>query len=221
MELPHTLPPHLFQQGRTRFCQWWTAKALGMTVGMTAFFVVYFWILRHPLRPVTIMPLTAIDRLIGFQPSALPCYLSLWFYVTLPPMLMVDRRELLSYAVASVVLSAIGLGIFLVWPTAVPSPDIDWSLYPQFAHLKSADASGNACPSLHVAFAVFTAAWFERILLQLGAGRILRALNWLWCTGIMYSTVAVCQHVVLDVIAGTALGSLVAVIHLRWVRHHG
>lgn len=190
---------------------------LTMTVALVLFFIVYFWVLNHPLGPITIMPLTAIDRLIGFSPAALPLYLSLWFYVTLPPVLMSDRRELLSFGVASVLLSAIGLGIFLFWPTAVPSPDIDWSLYPQFAHLKSADAPGNACPSLHVAFSVFAAIWLERILRQLGAGHLLRTINWLWCLGIMYSTVAVRQHVALDVVAGTVLGVLTAVAHLHWL----
>lgn len=223
MELPHSLPPQpaLFHQGKARVSQWWLIKIPGMTIGMVAFFVVYFWVLRHPLRPVTIMPLTAIDLMIDFEPAALPLYLSLWFYVTIPPILLIDQRELLSYAVTAVLLSAIGLGIFWVWPTAVPLPDIDWSHYPQFAHLKSADAPGNACPSLHVAFAVLTAAWFERVLRQMGAGRLLRSINWLWCAGIVYSTVAVRQHVALDAIAGTALGALAAVGHLRWLRGSG
>jgi membrane-associated phospholipid phosphatase len=120
-----------------------------------------------------------------------------------------------SYGLAAVVLSVIGVGIFVFWPTAVPRPEVDWSQHPAFALLKSVDASGNACPSLHVAFAVFTAAWFERLLRQMGAGRPVRALNWLWCLGILYSTVAIRQHVLLDVLAGAGLGAAVAVVHLR------
>src|SRR6185295_988673 len=112
-----------------------------------------------------------------------PLYLSLWLYVSLAPALLTDRRELASYGIATVVLSTIGLTIFLLWPTAVPTSDIIWSQHPSFAFLQSVDASGNACPSLHVAFAVFTAAWFERLLRAMGAGRSARVVNWLWCVG--------------------------------------
>ena len=181
------------------------------------FFSVYFWVLRHPLAPVTIMPLTAVDRWIGFQPAALPVYLSLWVYVSLAPALLINRRELVSLGFAWVALSVIGLGIFLRWPTAVLQAEVDWSQHPHFAFLKSVDTAGNACPSLHVAFAVFSAVWLGRSLRALGAGRGLRALNWLWCLGILYSTVATGQHVALDVLAGTALGALVAAANLRWL----
>ena len=185
---------------------------------MVVFFAAYFWLLWHPLFPVTTMPLTALDRQVGFQPGALPLYLSLWFYVSLAPALLIDRRELVSYGVAVVGLSVIGLGIFLVWPTTVRWPETDWSQHSALALFKTVDASGNACPSLHVAFAVFTAVWFERLLRQMDAGRPVRVLNWLWCAGILYSTVAIRQHVLLDVLAGTILGSAVAAAHLGWLR---
>jgi len=191
---------------------------IGTATGMTVFFIAYFAVLKHPVFPVTVVPLTVIDGWIGFQPWTLPLYLSLWFYVSLAPALLTDGRELVSYAVAWVALSVIGLGIFLVWPTAVPPPGVDWAQHPAFAFLKAADAAGNACPSLHVAFAVFSAVWFERLLRQMGAGRGLRTLNWLWCAGILYSTVATRQHVALDVLAGAALGAVGAAVHLRWLR---
>ncbi len=219
MDLPHERPPKIgwLQQIGTRVLMWWPAKMIGTTLGMTVFFVVYFWLLRHPLYPLTTVPLTAVDRLIGFWPEALPLYLSLWIYVSLAPALVIDRRELMSYGVATAGLSIVGLGIFLFWPTAVPRPEVDWSQHPAFAFLKSVDASGNACPSLHVAFAVFTAIWFERLLRQMGAGRFVRVLNWLWCLGILYSTIAIRQHVSLDVLAGAVLGATVAAVHLRWL----
>jgi len=182
----------------------------GTALGMIGFFLAYFLLLRHPLFPVTVMPLVAGDRLIEFQPHLLPVYFSLWLYVSLVPALLRDSRELASYALAAVALAGIGLGIFFLWPTAVPPPDADWTRQPGFALLKAADAAGNACPSLHVAFAVFTACRLERLLRGMNAGRAIRALNWLWCAGILYSTVAVRQHVVLDVLAGAVLGAVVA-----------
>lgn len=196
----------------------WQAKMLGITLGMIAFFCVYFWLLRHPLFQYAVVPLTPVDRWVDFRPEALPLYLSLWLYLSLAPALLIERRELASYGLAAVGLSAIGLSIFLFLPTAVPPCGIDWSRHPAFAILKAADASGNACPSLHVAFAVFTAIWLARLLRQMGAGRLIRWSNWLWCLGILYSTIAIRQHVFLDVLAGAALGVAVAGAHLWLLR---
>jgi membrane-associated phospholipid phosphatase len=223
MDLSHKREPGAgwLRQAWLRGCTWWPAKLIGLTLVMIGFFAAYFWVLKHPLYPVATMPLTAVDRLIAFRPETLPLYLSLWFYVSLPPALLVARREIVSYAVATVMMSVIGLGIFILWPTTVRWPDADWSQHPAFAFLKSVDASGNACPSLHVAFAVFTAIWLGRLLRQMGAGGGVRAFNWLWCLGILYSTVAIRQHVVLDVLAGAGLGAVVAGLHLRWLRGSG
>jgi membrane-associated phospholipid phosphatase len=76
--------------------------------------------------------------------------------------------------------------------------------------LKRVDVAGNACPSLHAAFCVFTAAVLHAQLRSLGAARWLLAGNLLLGAGILYSTVATRQHVVLDVVAGAALGLVVA-----------
>jgi membrane-associated phospholipid phosphatase len=193
----------------------WVAKVTGTIMSMPLFFVVYFWLLKHPLFPITTIPRTAVDRLVGFSPAAFPLYVSLWVYVVLPPMFLKNRRELGSYGLAVIGLSVIAFIFFLLWPTTVPKSEIDWSQYPSVSFLKAVDASGNACPSLHVAFAVFTAIWLEHLLREMGAGRLVRALNWLWCLGILYSTMAIRQHVALDVLAGTALGAIVAALHLR------
>jgi membrane-associated phospholipid phosphatase len=140
------------------------------------------------------------------------------YYKTLKPRFPKDSTEqqVFSYGVAAAGLAGAGLAVFALWPTAVPRFDVDWSRYPAFEFLHSVDASGNACPSLHVAFAVFTACWFARFLRQIGAGRFPRTFNWLWCAGILYSTIATRQHVALDVLAGSVLGATAAVLHLRW-----
>ena len=193
----------------------WLMKLVGMPIFMTGFFVVYFWILNHPLFPQTTIPRIAIDRLIGFHPGALLLYVSLWVYVTLAPALLASRRELAGYTIAAAVLSLAGFAVFLLWPTTVPLPEPGSSPAPSLSYLKAVDASGNAFPSLHVAFAVFTALWLSRILRGLGAGPFARALNWAWCLGIVYSTVAIRQHVVLDALSGAALGAAIAAAHMR------
>jgi len=192
---------------------WW--KMTGTMAGMVVFFAAYLYLLRHPLFRPTVMPLTPLDRWIGFEPAALVLYVSLWPYVALAPVLLVDARDLAAFAVAWIVLGATGLTIFLFWPTAIPPADVDWAVHPHFGFLKHLDAAGNACPSLHVAFAVFTAAWFRRLLAFLRAGPVIQVVNWLWCGAILYSTVATRQHVVIDVVAGALLGLAVAFLHQR------
>lgn len=205
-------PGELLRRARTL----WIVKMFGTTLSIALFMAAYFWVLRHPFFAVTVMPLTALDHAIGFQPAALPVYLSLWVYISLAPGLLQSSRDLAHYAVAAAALGFTGLCIFMAWPTAVPVVQTDWTQYPSMAFLKNIDLAGNACPSLHVAFAVFTALWLERLLREVGAALWLRIFNWLWCAGILYSTVATLQHVVLDVLGGAVLGAIVAAIHLRF-----
>jgi membrane-associated phospholipid phosphatase len=80
--------------------------------------------------------------------------------------------------------------------------------------MKRMDAGGNACPSLHAAFCVFTALALHAQLKSTGAARWLLACNALWCLGILYSTMATRQHVALDVVAGVVLGGAAAIAYL-------
>ena len=185
-------------------------KALGTALFMTVFFRAYFYLLKHPAGPVTVMPLTALDRWIGFQPWALPIYLSLWVYVSLPVALMSSPREIAAYGLRIGTLCLLGLAVFYLWPTQVPSVAEDWARYPGFSLLHGIDAAGNACPSLHVASAVFTGLWLNWMAPALGWGERLKRFKWLWCMAIAYSTMATKQHVFVDVVAGALLGALVA-----------
>jgi len=122
------------------------------------------------------------------------------------------------FGVAAFAIAGTGMVVFIVWPTTVPSSPIVWSQHPATAFLKAVDASGNACPSLHVAFAVFTVGWLHRLLHDMRAGRTIKTVNWLWCAAIAYSTIATHQHVVLDVVAGAALGRASLPQNLLWLR---
>jgi hypothetical protein len=190
-------------------------KALVTPLFMVGFFVAYFAILRNPSAPPTVIPFTAPDHWIGFQPLALIPYASLWFYIILPTALMIRFRELLDYTAGAAVLSTIGLGIFYFWPTITPPTDIDWTAHPSIQFLKSMDASGNACPSLHAAFAVFTIIWFARMLRRVDAPMLAHTGNVLWGVAILYSTLATRQHVAIDMAAGALLGGLTGLLNLR------
>jgi membrane-associated phospholipid phosphatase len=190
-------------------------KSIGTAVFITLFFNAYFFLLKNPVYPITVMPFTWFDGLIGFQPLALPFYLSMWVYVSLPPALLATRRELVIYGVAIATTCLAGLTIFYFWPTAVPPADIDWVQYPEMAFLKGIDAAGNACPSMHVATAVFSGVWLHHLLRRFGGPLWILAVNWGWCIGIVYSTLATRQHVALDVLGGLVLGLLAAWLSLQ------
>jgi|GEM_PF-130805 len=201
-----------------RLCALWLVKMLGTTFGISTFMIAYFWVLHHPAFPVTIMPLTSLDRALAYHPEALPLYLSLWVYISLGPALLKTGKELAAYAATACVIGAIGLTIFFNWPTAVPVFAVDWSQHSLMSVLKKLDLAANAFPSLHVAFALFTAIWLDVLLKKAKTGWPIRLLNWLWCAGILYSTLAVLQHVVLDVAGGMALGMMGAALHLVSLR---
>lgn len=192
-------------------------KSLGIPAFMVLFFVGYFLVANHPVFPVTVIPTTALDRVIGFQPWSLVFYASLWIYVSLPPGLIVDRRELYVYGLAALGLSLAGMAVFFFWPTATPQPDIDWARYPAYAFLKTADQARNACPSLHVAFSVFSGFWIDRMLRRMNTRAFIRVLNVVWGLGIVYSTLATKQHVALDALGGAVLGATAAALHWRYL----
>jgi len=182
--------------------------------GIALFFYAYFWSMRHPLGAVTVMPVTWVDDLVGFQPLSFPLYVFLWFYISFGTALAKDLRELTTFGAASLAMSVVGLAVFMLLPTRAPDFAIDWSLYPSMQFLKSVDVAGNAFPSLHAAFCVFTAVVLHAQLSALRAARWLRACNLLLCAGILYSTMATRQHVALDALAGAVLGGAASIAYL-------
>jgi hypothetical protein len=207
--------PHWIRQIAARIAILWPFKAVGTMLFMGVFFWGYFGVLRNPLFPTTIMPLIGLDAWVPFTPLAFPAYVSLWFYASLAPALLGNFRTLAIFGQWMAGMCLFSLGIFWLFPTAVPAAEVDWSLYPQMAIIKDTDAVGNACPSLHVAAAVFSAFWLDRVFRAVGAPLTLRSLSGLMCLAILWSTVATRQHVVLDVLAGTVVGIAFAVLSLR------
>lgn len=198
------------------FWHLWWVKAPVIAVSIWLFFQGYFFLLRHPRIEAVIMPLTWIDAALPMQGWAWVPYLSLWCYTSLMPALMPGMRQLWFGVLAAGCVCLAGLTCFYLWPTAIPLP-----VRPPgtaLALLEGMDAEGNACPSLHVAMAVYSALWLQAQLAGVGAGRVWRAGSWAWCLLIVYSTLATKQHVLLDVVAGAALGLAGAMLALAAYR---
>jgi membrane-associated phospholipid phosphatase len=199
-----------------RMRRYFWLKTVGITAFTWLFFIGYFHILRNPAYPATLMPLTALDHWIPLQPPALIAYLSLWIYIGVAPALQLTFKELVVYGLWVSALCITGLTLFYFWPTEVPVRAADATNFPGFALMQGVDAPGNACPSMHVAAAIFTAIRVHDVLRQIGAPRLLRIVNIVWFVAIAYSTLAVKQHVVLDALAGALLGVAFALPSLRW-----
>jgi hypothetical protein len=212
---PSPLPPwtaEIWLRIRRHFA----LKLIGTTVFTWLFFIGYFHLLRHPVHPVMVMPLTALDHLVSFQPQLLIAYFSLWVYVGIAPGLQLSFAELVVYGLWVGALCLTGLGLFYVWPTQIPPMSLEATSFPGFALLQGVDAAGNACPSMHVAVAIFTAIRIEQVLREARTPAALRLLNAAWFVAIAYSTLAVKQHVALDAAAGALLGLAFALPSLRW-----
>ena len=191
---------------------------IGTTVFNGLFFVGYFYVQRHPVHAPIMMPVIPLDLMISFQPLALLAYVSLWIYIGAGPGLQRTYPELAAYALWMAGLCITGLAIFYFWPTQMPSLTLDAPAHSAIAVLHRLDKTGNACPSMHVAVAIFTLGRVEEVLHSTRAPLWLRLVNVAWFVVIVYSTLAVKQHVALDVAGGALLGLAFLVPSLRWRR---
>ncbi len=193
----------------------WTSLLTGL------FFIAYFAVQRHPSHAPLLMPTTALDALIPFQPAALLAYVSVWVYIGIGPGLQRTVREFIVYGTWLGAMCVSGLAIFYFWPTRVPALAAVAHGFPGFVTLRHIDEAGNACPSMHVAVAVFTVVRVDEVMRAMRLPWPVRLGNAAWFTLIVYSTLATKQHVVLDVLAGTLLGLVFAVMSLHWGDSHG
>jgi membrane-associated phospholipid phosphatase len=185
-------------------------KLVGNTVATLGFFPLYFWIAKNAGQ-AWVLPLTAFDRAIAFLPALLPVYLSLWGYIALPVLLAKDMRELSRFSLGCAAMTLLALLVFWFMPTAIPNFTVATTPGTSLQFLKMVDSAGNAFPSLHVSFSVFACLLPARQLREVGAPAWLRVVNVAWAAGIVYSTMAVRQHVLVDVLGGLALGVLLGV----------
>ncbi|HEY4340622.1 MAG TPA: phosphatase PAP2 family protein [Steroidobacteraceae bacterium] len=180
------------------------------------FFIAYFWVQRHPAYTPITMPQTAVDLSIPFQAPALLAYVSVWIYIGFGPGLQRTVREFTVYGLWLCGLCVTGLGIFYFWPTQVPRMALAATNFPGFAMLHRIDQSSNACPSMHVAVAIFTVVRVDEVLRSMRVPMQLRLINAAWFGAIVYSTLAIKQHLLIDVGAGACLGLVFALMSLRW-----
>ncbi len=200
---------------KRRILRLWFVKATGTAFFLVVFFQLYFALLRFPSAAVFEMPITKLDELITFWPPAFYAYASLWLYTALVPALQPSFKALVVYGFGIGAVCVTGLSFFYFLPTKVPFNALELSTESSLAILRKIDMSGNACPSLHVATAIFTALCLHRILFAIGSPSWIRKVSWVWCALIVYSTMGIKQHVFWDVAAGIALGAIFAFVYFQ------
>jgi membrane-associated phospholipid phosphatase len=164
----------------------------------------YLFLQRHHFFPATHMSPGFFDRRIAFSDKAVWLYLSIDLLLPVGPFLMANRRQIYRYAAGIVIISFLADTIFLFWPTVCPRPDVTGA-NAIYRAVVSMDNPFHAFPSLHAAFAVYSACVAASVLRELQVRWYWRVGVWLWALLILFATLATKQHVVADMVAGSAL----------------
>ena len=198
---------------RLRAC-WRLKAALAATVCFT-FCVPYFLIGNFPVLPVHELPLTRLDRAIGFHPHGwVWVYQSEYILVNAIPWLARRREELVRYVRGFAAISLVSFVVFLLFPIRGPKPPVE-NPTGMYWLLLLYDVPTNSLPSLHAGLVVFTLAFANRIIGR-DVGRDVKALFALWGGLILYATLATKEHYAVDIVAGVALA--LAVNRWTWAR---
>jgi hypothetical protein len=184
----------------------WQSK-LVLAILLTAWVTVPYYLLQHwVFMPVRCMEPGPIDRAVHAQEEWAWLYLSLFLLLPLAPLALKTRHQVRRFATELAVITMISRLIFALWPTRVVRP-VEEASDVAYRLVIATDNSLNACPSLHTSLAVYSALWCHRLLRGRRLVGLLRTVLWIWTFAILYATLGVRQHVLTDLLAGTALAA--------------
>lgn len=208
-------PPFAGISARLRFL---LGTKLALAVGLNLFALLpYYFLQRHGLFPVKLVPATVIDDWIPFNDQLVWLYLSLFLLMPVTPMQMIRRSQLWRYAIGVAAMSLLADFFFFFWPTTVERPP-SRETNEIYRLLNTFVLPNNAAPSLHVAMAVFSALCFEQIAANVRRAYAWRMILWTWALAILHATLATKQHLALDAIAGVLLGLISYAIAFKNMR---
>lgn len=187
----------------------WLQFARHVVVIQSIWLVVYggsHWIAANHSYRVR-LHFFAVELELPFFQSASVVYLSLMPLLWISPFVLHSSELLKSFAKTLAVLICVsGIG-FLLLPSvpAYPTPNPTGRMGEVFKFMDSINLSHNMCPSLHVSLAAVAAYTYARVLARPYSIVVIG-----WATAIALSTLFTHQHHVVDVLAGAALGCLIA-----------
>ncbi|MGH1363731.1 MAG: phosphatase PAP2 family protein [Calditrichia bacterium] len=179
---------------------------------LTLWLAVPYYLLQHvELRQVQVIPKTYLDSLISFEPLSVWPYLSIYIYMPIVGWLILPGGDYLRWCKGLAWIGLISHLAFLLWPTGIDRQVLASS----FAHemVLNADKTRNACPSLHASMTIFCMIFVFYLdgnrsnLLQIGFA--------LWGLLILWSTMALEQHVFIDIAVGGMVGIVIAYFMLE------
>jgi len=184
----------------------WRYKTMLSVVLTSLVWTAYLLLQWHPFFRVTILQPSGLDRMIPFVPSTVYLYESLLLLMPIAPWLMKSKAELNQYTKGLLAVSLAGFVFFLLYPTAITRSIVPQDTNFLYRTLVQIDGESNVFPSLHSAFAVFHAACCC-VVFRTGPGHNgIRRFFQGWALAIIAATLLTKQHVVLDAVAGAALG---------------
>jgi membrane-associated phospholipid phosphatase len=163
--------------------------------------VLYFAAL-HSTRSASVIPATALDNLIPFEPWFVAAYFSFFVFMPLTLVFVRDYQEFIPAAFGFFIIVVVSNTIFLVWPTVIP-PGAPY--HPLLHGLFAVDRDRNACPSLHASLALYCA-----LIMQRHASRkLIAAALWVWAMLIIASPLLIKRHMLIDIVCGLLFAALV------------
>lgn len=168
------------------------------------------------------MPESFCDRVIPFSGKAVWIYMSVYLLMPIGPFLMTRRRQIIRYAAGLMLIGALADLVFIVRPTWCPRPGVSGTSA-AYQMLIAVDNPFNAFPSLHAAFAVYSALCAGLVLRELRSHALWRSALWLWAFLILFATLATKQHMMADIVAGSVLAVVVYVCvfdQWKWICRH-
>jgi hypothetical protein len=103
----------------------WRLKAALSAVLVVCFCAPYFALQHVALSPPRRLPLSAVDRAIGFDPRWIWAYQSVYLLLTAVPWIRLNAADLHRYARGFLQLSGLGFACFLLLPVRGPRPDVE------------------------------------------------------------------------------------------------
>ena len=206
---------------RLGFSYWVSAEGLrklllrmiwGMAIGGTTF-AGYLLLQRVSIRePIMLEPWSLANS----SNSAAAVYLYLSFYLlSLIPGLLPSDRQFRRFLIALTLTGFVSLVVFLFIPSGVKrSPEFLAGASQVYLSLINVDLPRNAFPSLHASVTTL-AAIVGGIVLRSWLARLL---FWSWAAGILWSTMATRQHVLLDVVTGALLACISWIVAARLLK---
>ena len=189
----------------TRLLDRWRTKAMLTLVLPLVWGIPYFALQRWEGRGAQTFPLSPVDEAIAFSPGWIWIYESLLLFLPIAPWLAVGGESLRRYVRGALFLCGAAFLVFALFPVDAPRPG-ELPTTGLYAFVVGFDRVGNAFPSLHVGWAVYTLLFaLRRLRLRAPEGAAFALFSIPWVVAIAYSTLATKQHYFIDVVAGVGL----------------